>query len=141
MFHRIPGSPRWCQRQGVSTSPGLRYLIVDDHAPMRGILRALLTGREDEVWEAADGSEAQSVYEQRRPDWVIMDMQMSPVNGLEATRWITTRHPEARVVMVTQYDDPELDRHARDAGALACLTKDNLQAVHRFVHAPQVTHA
>ena len=125
----------------MSTSPGLRYLIVDDHAPMRGILRALLTGQEDEVWEAADGAEAQSIYELRLPDWVIMEIQMSPVNGLEATRRITARHPGARVVMVTQYDDPDLDRHAREAGAMTCLAKDNLQAVHRFVHAPNVAHA
>ncbi len=124
----------------MSTSRGLRFLIVDDHAAMRGILRDLLTTRKDEVWEARDGAEAQSVYKQCRPDWVIMDVRMSPVNGIEATRQIIAHDPQARVVIVTQHDDADIGRQTREAGALACLPKDNLQAVRRFVHATPPVH-
>jgi DNA-binding NarL/FixJ family response regulator len=107
---------------------------------MRGILRDLLTSRKDEVWEAVDGSEAQSVYAQCRPDWVIMDVRMSPVNGIEATRQILAHDPQARVVIVTQHDDADINRQAREAGTLAYFPKDNLQAVHRFVHATPPAH-
>lgn len=140
VFHRIPGSFPILQGRGVSTSRGLRFLIVDDHAAMRGILRDLLMSPKDEVWEAVDGSEAQSVYAQFRPDWVIMDVRMSPVNGIEATRQIIARDPQAHVVIVTQHDDADIERQAREAGALACLPKDNLQAVHRFVHGTHPAH-
>ena len=111
----------------------IKFLIVDDHAPMRRTLRELLAAEGDDVREAGDGAQAEVAYEEQHPDWVIMDVQMQPVGGLVATRHITARHPEAKIVIITQFDDPDLRASARAAGALVCLTKDNLFAVQRFV--------
>jgi DNA-binding NarL/FixJ family response regulator len=114
--------------------PGLKFLIVDDHAPMRRTLRELLTSPADDVREATDGGQAELVFEEQRPDWVIMDVQMQPVGGLAATRHIMARHPEARVIMVSHFDDIELRSSAREAGAHAYVTKDDLFALRHFVH-------
>ena len=102
---------------------------------MRRELRELLTSPMDEVHEAADGGEAEAAFEERRPDWVIMDVQMRPVGGLAATRNILARHPGAHIVIVTQFDDQELREDALEVGALACLSKDDLPALQRFIHA------
>lgn len=134
----MPGKARGGPSSGTLIRPGIKFLIVDDHASMRRTLRELLTIPADDVREAADGAQAEAAYEEQRPDWVIMDVQMQPVGGLAATRHIMGRHPEARVIILTQFDDPDLRVSAREAGARAYLTKDDLFAVRDFVHAPTV---
>lgn len=101
---------------------------------MRLALRELLAIPGDSVHEATDGAEAEAAYEWQLPDWVIMDVQMRPVGGLAATRHITARHPEARIVIVSQFDDAELRDRAAEAGARAFITKDDLSPLHRMVH-------
>ncbi|HTH47800.1 MAG TPA: response regulator transcription factor [Candidatus Limnocylindria bacterium] len=118
--------------------PSLKFLIVDDHASMRRTLRELLTLPADDVREAVDGGQAEVVFEEQRPDWVIMDVQMHPVGGLAATRHIMARHPEARVIMISQFDDVDLRSSAREAGARAYVIKDDLLSLRGFVHSPTV---
>ena len=102
---------------------------------MRRALRELLTIAGDSVHEAADGAEAEAVFEDQRPDWVVMDVQMTPVGGLVATGHIMARHPDARIVIVSQFDDPDLRARAAEAGARAYFTKDDLSSLQRMVHA------
>lgn len=103
-----------------------RILIVDDDARLRLVLRQILAGLADEVFEARDGGEAIAVCAASRPDWVLMDLQMKPVNGLRATQEIKSRWPETRVIIVSQYDEPELRAEAARVGACAYVLKENL---------------
>jgi two-component system response regulator DegU len=66
------------------------------------------------------------MYEKEAPDWVLMDVAMEPVNGLIATESITRLHPEAKIIIVTQFDDPEYREAAINAGASAYVLKENL---------------
>lgn len=85
------------------------------------------------ILEATDGAQAVRIYAEQQPDWVMMDIQMRPVGGLEATRAIRERFPAARIVMVTHYDDPALRAEAAQAGACAYVLKDNLAALTRLL--------
>lgn len=113
----------------------MKYLIVDDHAPTRRTVREWIATSDDDVREASDGAQAKLAYEEQRPDWVIMDVQMTPVGGIDATRAITACHPDARIVIFTQHDDPDLRAVASEAGASAFMTKDDLGGLHRIVRA------
>jgi DNA-binding NarL/FixJ family response regulator len=101
-------------------------LIVDDSQPMRELIKMTLAGVADIVGECSDGSEAMSAYERLRPDWILMDLDMKDVDGITATRRITAAHPEAKIVIVTDYNDDELRRAAREAGAAEYVVKENL---------------
>jgi len=84
-----------------------RVLITDDHPLARKAVYAML---EDDpaftvVGEAYDGEMAVRQCEALQPDLVLMDIHMSPMNGLEATRLIKLRYPHIRVVMLTVSDD------------------------------------
>ncbi len=103
-----------------------KILIADDDARMRRILRQAVSNLASEVYETCDGAEAVEAYAIQRPDWVLMDLRMKPVDGLRATARIKTRFPEARIVIVSQYDEPELRAEATRAGALAYVLKENL---------------
>ena len=111
----------------------MRLLIVDDHAQMRRTVRDLVATADDVVCEANDGAEAELAFEAQRPDCVIMDVQMQPVGGIAATRQITARHPEARIIVLTQFDDPGLRDSALQAGASGFVTKDNLETLGELV--------
>ena len=101
-------------------------LIVDDSQPMRELIKMTLAGVAEIVGECSDGAGAMSAYEHLRPDWVLMDLDMKNVGGITATRQITAAHPEAKVIIVTDYNDDELRRAAREAGAIEYVVKENL---------------
>jgi DNA-binding NarL/FixJ family response regulator len=89
-------------------------LVVDDHEVVRRGLQAFLDGEGDlEVVGAADGAEqaleliAQLDSEGRAPSVVLMDLKMSPVDGIKATREIRARHTEIEVVVLTSFGEEE----------------------------------
>ena len=101
-------------------------LIVDDSQPVRELIKMTLAGVAEVVGECSDGSGAMAAYEHLRPDWVLMDLNMRDVDGITATRQITAVHPEAKIIIVTDYNDDELRRAAREAGAAEYVVKENL---------------
>jgi CheY-like chemotaxis protein len=104
----------------------MKLLIVEDNSEMRRLIRSVVAKPADAVFECCDGSEALKAYHEHRPDWVLMDVKMPVVDGIAATRLIKAAFPEARVVMVSQYNDPEMRDAAREAGAVNYLLKDEL---------------
>jgi two-component system, NarL family, response regulator LiaR len=104
-----------------------KILIADDDARMRQMVKETVASLASELYEARDGGEAITICAARRPDWVLMDLRMKPMDGLRATAEIKARFPETRVAIVSQYDDPELRAEAARVGACAYVLKENLQ--------------
>ena len=102
----------------------LRVLVADDHQILReGIRRNLEAAGEQVVAEACNGEEAVELVRRHRPDVVLMDLSMPVVDGIEATRRITSESPDARILVLTMHDDPARTRAAISAGASGYLTK------------------
>lgn len=104
----------------------IRILLVDDQRLMREGLRILLELEPDlaVVGEAGDGQAALDTYAALRPDVVLMDVRMPVLDGVEATRRLRERWPEARVIILTTFDDDECLFEGLRAGALGYLLKD-----------------
>jgi DNA-binding NarL/FixJ family response regulator len=111
----------------------MRLLIVDDHAPMRRLLGRVVKDLFSVVEECDDGADSLAAYERHRPDWVFMDIEMSRTDGITATREITRAFPDAKIVIVSKHDDPQLREAARAAGARGYVLKENLFAVRRLL--------
>lgn len=102
----------------------LRILLADDHKILReGIRRGLESAGEEVVGEASNGEEAVALARDLSPDVILMDLSMPVLDGVEATRRITTELPAVRVVVLTMHDDPSRTRSAISAGAAGYLTK------------------
>lgn len=110
-------------------------LIVDDHAPFRAVLKALLAESGAVVAECASALDALRRLDELQPDWVLMDIEMPELDGIAATRALKSGRPQTRVVMVTQYDDPDMRAEAARAGACAYVLKDDLAALTRLFSA------
>jgi DNA-binding NarL/FixJ family response regulator len=103
----------------------IKVLLVDDHAIVRLGLMTLINDQSDMevVGEAGTAGEAVKAVERLSPDVVLMDIRMPGEGGIEATRQITQRFPETRVVMLTSYADDDLIMHAINAGATGYILK------------------
>ncbi len=109
---------------GTDPVAGLRVVVVDDHPVFRTGLRTLL---EDlgvhVVAEEADGAAGVEAVLAHTPDVVLMDLQMPGVSGVEATRRLTDRLPDVRVLVLTMVDEDQAVFAAVQAGAMGYLLK------------------
>jgi DNA-binding NarL/FixJ family response regulator len=105
----------------------IRVLIADDHSLVRAGFQSILSGEDDidVVGEATDGAEAVHLAGRERPDVVLMDIRMPGMDGLEATRKITSdpRLQHTRVLVLTTFDLDEYVFGALKAGASGFLLK------------------
>jgi DNA-binding NarL/FixJ family response regulator len=110
----------------------IRVLVADDQALVRGSFRVLVDTAPDltSVGEAATGAEAVGIARREKPDVVLMDIRMPGMDGIEATRQITTPPPTSavRVLILTTFDLDEYVFAALRAGASGFLLKDTRPA-------------
>ena len=116
----------------------MKLLIVDDNSEMRGLIKQALSDLATEFTECADGDEAVAAYAAQgftAEDRVLMDLQMPRVGGLEATRRIRATHPDAQIIIVTQYNDVHWRAAATQAGACGYVLKENLLELRQWLQA------
>lgn len=103
----------------------IRLLLVDDQRLMRDGLRTLLELEDDfvVVGEAENGQEALNLYEDLLPDVILMDIRMPIMDGVKATQQLIERWPDARVIILTTFDDDEYVFEGLRAGARGYLLK------------------
>jgi two-component system response regulator DegU len=104
----------------------IRVGIVDDNELIRTTLHTMLgcSPKLHVVAEASTGSASLFLVESMQPDVVVMDISMPDMDGIEATRIISSRFPETKVVVLTMHDDEAYSEAALLAGACRFLTKD-----------------
>jgi DNA-binding NarL/FixJ family response regulator len=110
----------------------MTFLIVDDNQRMRQSIRRTILRQIPEhhtFYDASDGGEAIDLYERFHPDWVLMDIKMEPIDGLAASRAIMAAHPDAKIIVLTQYDSSIYRRAAKGAGTRAFLLKEHLSEI------------
>lgn len=104
----------------------IRVLIVDDQSLIRNGIGALLARKPDieVVGQAGNGAEALDQVASLDPDVVLMDLMMPVMDGIEATRQLTTRGARPAVIILTTFRDDEHVIHGIAAGARGYLLKD-----------------
>ncbi len=110
----------------MADSDPIRILLVDDQRLLREGLRTILELESDfdVVGEADHGQAGLELFERIQPDVVLMDIRMPVMDGVEATRRICGRWPDAKVIILTTFDDDEFVFEGLRAGARGYLLKD-----------------
>jgi two-component system, NarL family, response regulator LiaR len=111
----------------TSQSQIIRVLIVDDHTIVRRGIKALLAQTDDiqVIGEADNGLEAIRLSHKLEPDVILMDLLMPKMDGIEATRQITSLRPHIRVLVMTSFVFDEKIFPAIKAGARGYLLKES----------------
>jgi CheY-like chemotaxis protein len=106
----------------------LRFVVADDNAHMRRIVRTLLRAfGSREICEAEDGASALEAVENFLPDILITDIKMPIFDGIELTQMIRnpdgSKHPYLPIIVLSAYSERKRVLQARDAGATEFLCK------------------
>ena len=126
----------------VATGERIRIVIVEDNAVFREALELLLSMRSELIVVAsvADGEEAVPACREHNPDVALMDYRLPGLDGIEATRALRDACPNVAVVALTASANRDEMEALKEAGAVACLTKDQeleeiVEAIHRAASA------
>ncbi len=109
-----------------STYAPIRIVLADDHEIFRDGFNGLLK-KQDEIvliGEASNGAELISVTEKLQPDVVLTDIRMPVMDGIEATKLITSRFPQIYVIALSMFNDDNLVIDMMEAGAKGYLLKN-----------------
>jgi two-component system response regulator DegU len=115
----------------------MQIMIVDDNEKIREFLITILVKKMMGKWDIiqfANGFDAYMAYKNSIADIVIMDIQMPVMNGFEATKKILDFHKEAKIIMMTQFIDPDYRKRAFEIGAVQYVTKDNLLEITNVIN-------
>lgn len=110
----------------------MNILLVDDNSKIRSYVKKLLSRKLknlENIYECADGKTAVDLYLSSRPDWVVMDIMLPEIDGLEATRLILEKDPKAQVIILTQYNDTVYRKEAQEIGARHFCLKENMDDI------------
>jgi CheY-like chemotaxis protein len=118
--------PRSCHARVMAKRSPIKLLVVDDHAAFRATLRQMFEGLNVVIIEADSGEAALRLFAAEHPDWVIMDLRMPGMGGIKATEVIHGLDSSARIIVISQFTEPEWNEQARRAGATNFLSKEHL---------------
>ncbi|MFZ4619542.1 MAG: response regulator transcription factor [Bacteroidota bacterium] len=111
----------------------MKILLVDDNQKMRSMVRELIGARSHDFYEASDGAVAVQCYLDYRPDMVVMDIELSAMDGLTATKKIIEKDANANIIVLTTYNTAAYRDAAMSAGAKHFFGKENLMSLRSFV--------
>lgn len=110
----------------------MTILLVEDNYKTREYVKQILYKYVvgiSKIVECDDGNEALAFYKKNKPEWVLMDIHIKTVDGLTATQDILASDSEAKVIIVTMYNDPEYREAAKMIGAYEYVLKENLSDI------------
>lgn len=103
----------------------IKILLADDHALVLQGLKKLLGGEYQVVGEITDGSVVPQAVVELRPDLILLDISMAPVDGLEAARQVRKIYPRAKIIFVTMHTEPTMIMEAFRIGASGYVLKQS----------------
>ena len=96
---------------------------------MRKVIRENVAKSGDVIFEYSDAENLQSQFEKHQPDWILMDIQMKSINGIKASEELKKQHPEAKIIIVTNFDEPQYRKMAARSGVSGFVLKDSLETI------------
>jgi DNA-binding NarL/FixJ family response regulator len=109
-------------------SKKVNIVLVDDHAVVRAGVKRLLEQETsfDVIGEAESGEKAYQLFNELKPDVMVMDLSMPGMGGLEAIRRILMRHERAKILVLSMHEDLSFANQALKLGAKGYLIKNAL---------------
>jgi two-component system response regulator DegU len=107
----------------------MNILIADDNDKIRLFIKQILLESIkgiNNIYECRNGKEAIETYNEYKPDWILLDVKMNSIDGLSAAEKIKERDPNAKIIIVTNYDDLSYRKKAGSINVFAYILKENL---------------
>ncbi|MDI6804949.1 MAG: response regulator transcription factor [Bacteroidota bacterium] len=115
----------------------MTILLVDDNTKFRAFVKKMLQSsiyNLEAIYECEDGESAISMFSALKPDWVLMDIKLPNIDGLEATCLIREKNRDAKIIILTQYNDTEYREVATKFGASNFFLKENVELIPKILN-------
>ena len=111
----------------------MKLLIVDDNREIRDMLKIICSHLFVRILECDDGVSAVKIYNNEKPDWVLMDIKMKKMDGISATEKIISNYPDAKIIIVSQFNDRNFINSAKNSGAIEFVSKEDLTKIEEII--------
>jgi CheY-like chemotaxis protein len=119
--------------QAIPSMQRMKIMVVEDNPKVRRLIRYAINETCYAVIECADGADVLEAYAIHRPDLVLMDIQMPRLDGLSATKILKQRYPDAKIHILSDYDEDEMRFAAAIAGAAGYTSKIHIDELDSIV--------
>ena len=114
----------------------MKLLILVEAASLRRLIRKIVSGIADEIWEGEGSDKIPPASQNIKLDFVVIDIDSPRETGMSALAKLRTMFPATRIVAITSYDEADLQQSVQAAGADACLSRENLLQLTRLLRWP-----
>lgn len=111
----------------------MKFLIIDEDPKMCKLIKEEVCSNEDNIIEYTNSENPVNMYVKHLPDFVLIDIQMNTLNGIDITRKICERFPMARVIGLSEDNAPMFRLATLRSGAIAFFPKEDLIKVKEFI--------
>jgi len=111
-----------------------KVLVVDDEVEVADFLCNFLKRFKIPAEKANSGKEAIKKFDKIKPDWVLLDIKMPDIDGIEVLKKLKNKHPAVKVIMITGSEDKTSQKKAKSLGVLDYIVKPlDLEELHRKI--------
>ncbi len=112
----------------------MKYLIIEENRKMIKIIEEIISISENSFVECTNVNEALSSYSAHLPDFVLLDIQINKMHGLDILKKFHVEFPAAKIIIITDYDTPASRFAVTNEGALAFISKENLFELKNYIN-------
>ena len=110
-----------------------KIMIVDDNAAMRETIQRVLASTQATFYQCQDGRAAIAMFDNIRPDWLLMDIELRDLDGFRVTEAIKRQHPNAKVIFVSHYNDLDFRAEAKRLQSHGYVLKERLRDLRAII--------
>ena len=108
----------------------MKYLLIDNNKRFRAFLREYISRDNDEIIELDGDQDVSYIYNQFRPDFVLLDMK----SGYNIAAPLKSTFPKARIIFISDYADDKFNAKVKEFGAAALVSKENLLELEKLIY-------
>jgi len=110
----------------------MNILIADDNDKMRALIKGMLFENirsVNTIYECKNGKQAIDGYFKYKPDWILLDIKMNSMDGLTTAEKIKKKDANAKIIIITNYDEASYRNRAKNISVFAYVLKENLKEI------------
>ncbi|MHB9011474.1 MAG: response regulator [Ignavibacteriaceae bacterium] len=111
----------------------MKFLILDENPGFRKFIKKLITANNDECIQTENSPHLKSALKKYQPDWIVIDINLKKENAFQVAREIRRENPAIKIALLSDFDDVRLRKKAKEAGATAFISKENLTDFYKIL--------
>ncbi|MHB9057099.1 MAG: response regulator [Paludibacteraceae bacterium] len=111
----------------------MKFLILVENPGFRKFIKKIITANNDECIQTENSTHLKSALKKYQPDWIVIDINLKKENAFQVAGEIRHEYPAVKIALLSDFDDARLRIKAKEAGAVAFISKGNLTEFYKII--------